>query len=129
MIEAAEMTKHLAHDASARLQVRSALNPLLWLCGIVSPLCFVFALYFSGAIQIILVVAGIAPIGFACFSATYFTIVNPAKLQSEDYQLRRQALELIQQKGSRFPIDAGSVEAIANPQLPALPEHGGEGNQ
>jgi len=129
MIEPTEVLKHLAQDASARLRVRSALNPLLWLCGIVSPTCFAFGLYFTGAIQIWLVLAGIVPILFTCFVASYFTVKKPEKLQSEDYQLRKQALELIQQKGTRFSIEAASVEAIANPQLPALPGHAEEGQQ
>jgi hypothetical protein len=55
--------------------------------------------------------------------------MHPEKLQSEDYQLRKQALELIQEKGVRFPIEAASVEAIANPKLPSLPAHSKEDEQ
>jgi hypothetical protein len=122
MIQPEEMLKNLAQDASVRLRVRSALNPLLWLCAIVSLGCFGFAICFSGVLRVLLVATGITPIVFTCLVGGYFAIKNPEKLQSEDYQLRKQALELIQQKGTRFDVEATSVDAIANPQVRSLPE-------
>jgi hypothetical protein len=45
---------------------------------------------------------------------------DPDRLQSESFQLRKQALELIEEKGSLAIIDASSIEVISNPDLPAL---------
>jgi len=45
----------------------------------------------------------------------YFMITAPQRLQSEDYQIRHEALQLMYQKGSRTPIEPSSVVAIANP--------------
>ena len=43
--------------------------------------------------------------------------VDRDKLQSEDYQIRKQSLELIQEKGEPVPVDAKSIETIALPKL------------
>jgi hypothetical protein len=45
---------------------------------------------------------------------------EPDRLQSESFQLRKQALELIEEKGSLAIIEASSIEVISNPDLPAL---------
>ena len=42
------------------------------------------------------------------------------KLQSEDYQIRKQSLELIQQKGDALPISSTSIQAITNPIYDSL---------
>ena len=47
---------------------------------------------------------------------------KPEKLQSEDYQLRHEALGLIQQESGRGALDTVTVQAIANPQLPLPPK-------
>jgi len=41
-----EKIAHLAQRAAGSLRVRSALNPMLWLCAIAVPMCFVTAYYF-----------------------------------------------------------------------------------
>lgn len=106
--------------AASRLVVKSALNPLLWLCGIISLPCVV-ALPFieDSTIRVIVTWLGALPVGTTCVIAVYFAIANPEKLQSEDYQLRHEALGLIQEKSGRAPFDMSAVHAIANPQ--ALP--------
>ena len=55
------------------------------------------------------------PILVTCLGFVYFAIFDPKKLQSEDYQIRHEALELIKEKGSAFEIAPSSLEAIANP--------------
>jgi hypothetical protein len=110
----------LGESASVRLRVKSALNPLLWLSAITSPLCFAFGLYFEGAIQAIMVGVGFLPILFACGAYVYWMLEAPDRLQSEDYQLRKAALELIEEKGMRIPVSAASVEAITNPSYRQL---------
>ena len=44
----------------------------------------------------------------------YFAISDPDKLRSEQYELRKTALSMIEEKGDSIPIEATSVEAIAN---------------
>lgn len=56
------------------------------------------------------------PIAVACLGFVGFAIFRPDKLQSEEYQLRHESLQLIQQKSGRIALNATSIEAIANPQ-------------
>ncbi len=111
-----------SQNAAVRLQVRSAINPLLWLCAICTPLTYGFAYFSSGAIQIALLSIGALPIVCACGAYIYLMLVSPDRLQSEDYQLKRQALQMIHEKGGRAGVLASSVAAITNPDTRRLPE-------
>jgi hypothetical protein len=110
-----------AQSAASHLRVRSALNPMLWMCAIVSIPCLVLA-YFahaSGLDQLgtALVYIGGAPVLATIFGFFYFVIFCPEKLQSEEYQLRHETLELIKQKGSPIEVSPSSLEAISNPVI------------
>jgi hypothetical protein len=120
--ETIERVTRGAHDSAVRLQVRSALNPLLWLCAICTPLTFGLAIFASGFMQAALLVLGGTPILCACGAYIYWMLRSPDRLHSEDYQLRRQALQMIYEKGGRTAVLASSVVAITNPNLPKLPE-------
>lgn len=104
--------------AAERLHVRSALNPMLWLCAIVSPVSFGIAWLTVGypTLSLFFCAVGFLPIAFTCLGFAYFVIFDPKKLQSEDYQIRHEALELIKEKGSALEISPLSIEAIANPR-------------
>ena len=122
-----------AQIAAHQLRIRSALNPMLWLCGIVSLPCFVFSIVLLAflptkleKLAIILVLVGIAPIAVAIIGFFYFMIFAPHRLQSEEYQIRHEALELIKEKGSPIEISPSSLDAITNPVRPALPGGGSE---
>lgn len=113
-----------AHSAASRLRVRSAINPMLWLCAITSLPCFGLAYLVRGTepLATILLWLGASPIFAAIVGFLYFMIYAPEKLQSEEYQLRHETLELIRQKGSSVEISPSSLEAIMNPvhQLPII---------
>jgi len=117
-----ERLTQIAQNAAVRLHVRSALNPLLWLCAICSPIAFVLACFVSGIIQVALLSVGSLPIVCACGAYIYWMLVSPNRLHSEDYQLRQQASELIHEKGSKEGLFANSVIAITNPSMHQLPE-------
>jgi hypothetical protein len=65
----------------------------------------------------LLVLVGIVPILLTCAVAGYFAFRRPEKLQSEEYQLRQQTLNIIEEKGGRITVDKVSLEEIANPPL------------
>ena len=44
----------------------------------------------------------------------YFALIDPDKLRSETYELRKAALSMIEEKGGKIPLEATSVEAISN---------------
>lgn len=103
-----------------RLNVRSAVNPCLWLCGIVSIPALVAACLTTGGVQIAAVSLASVPIVIFCIGFIYFMLKDPDKLQSESYQIQKRALELISQKGRSIPIAPTSIEAITNPAFPRL---------
>ena len=128
MIEYFDKVAQRAQSAAERLHVRSALNPMLWLCAIATPVCLLFAYMFRDAPEIRnwLLVGGLGPLVVACLGFIGFAIFRPEKLQSEEYQLRHKSLQLIQQKSGRIAVSPASIEVIANPQAKQL-EHR-EGN-
>ncbi|MGA1979615.1 MAG: hypothetical protein ABSG99_03495 [Sedimentisphaerales bacterium] len=69
---------------------------------------------------IVLIVSGLIPLGVTCCGFVGFAIFKPEKLQSEDYQLRHESLQIIQQKAGRMDMDPTSLEGIANPNQPLL---------
>lgn len=107
----------LFNSAAVALHVRSALNPMLWLTGIGTTICFFAAYIFrsSETLTTILVVVGTLPIIFTCFGFAYFAMCKPEKLQSEDYQIRHESLQIIQQKSGSIEISEASLNQIANP--------------
>lgn len=114
--------------AAVKLHVRSALNPMLWLTAIVSPVCFIFAFVFRDYPELrnLLIYVAIAPIAVTCLGFVGFAIFRPEKLQSEEYQLRHESLQIIQQKAGRISIAPASIEAIANPSSKLLADKEGE---
>jgi len=104
-----------AQSAVAKISVRSALNPILWLCAIVCPLFIVGAYYFRAfpEIRIALVVVAIIPVLVACGVFIGFAIRQPAKLQSEDYQLRHESLRVILQGSGAINLEPAQITALA----------------
>jgi hypothetical protein len=103
--------------AVMRLRVRSALNPTLWLCGIVTVPAILIALFAPQPLQVPLIVLAFVPVGFFAVSELYLVFKDPDKLQSEEYQIQKRALKLIEHKGSVIPIEATSIEAISKPEF------------
>jgi len=111
-------TRH--HSSVERVSVKNALNPVLWVCGLISVPAAV-TLGFAPNSSWVHVTLALAPVAVALFSFLFFMFRDPDRLQSESFQLRKQALELIEEKGSLSVIDASSIEVISNPDFHALP--------
>ncbi len=106
-------------EMGGRLRVKSALNPVLWLCGLVTipSICLMGRFNYN---PVWLIVIAVTPVVCAAFGFIFLLFVDRDKLQSEDYQIRKQTLELIQEKGDKFPVLGTSIQAIANPDSPKL---------
>lgn len=114
-----------AIEAGARLYVRSALNPVLWLCAIIT--CpGLLAIILSSNPPMWLIILTCAPVATAIFGFMFLLFFDRDKLQSEDYQLKKRSLELIEEKGDPGPIliSADEVEAIPEPETNQLSEEG-----
>lgn len=108
-----------AAHAVERLSVKSALNPMLWLAGLVT-LPGLVAATLLPAMPVWLIFVACAPVAAATAGFVFLLVVDRDKLQSESYQLRKRALELIEEKGNVQGVDASTIEVISNPDLPAL---------
>lgn len=119
-----DQISQLVSSAFHRIHVRSALNPILWLCLICGPICIWGAWIFSGdpLVRNIFIFFAVAPIAVACLAYIGFALFKPDKLQSEDYQIRHESLQIVQQKSGRITLDPTSLQAIVNPELRRL-EH------
>jgi hypothetical protein len=105
-------------EVGGRLKVRSALNPMLYLCGIVV-VPYIPAVCFSTPPVVVHWIVG-AVVASTLLSNFILLVWDRDRLQSEDYLIRRQTLELIEEKGSNKAIDAATVEAISGPEFLAL---------
>lgn len=115
-------------DTGGRLRVRSALNPVLWLCAIVTVPCAMSYSWSAEKPEWLLVLA-FAPVTVALFGFLVLLFKDPDKLQSEEYQIRKQSLELIQQKGDSMVISAVSAVLIPKPndsEAPLLEDGGAD---
>ena len=89
-------------EAGGQLSVRSALNPMLWLCGIMEAPCFILC-YFLKEIPTWLVIFIFLPLVVTLIGFLFLLLFDRDKLQSEEYQLKKRSMELVQQKGDPNP--------------------------
>lgn len=108
-----------------RVQVKNVMNPLLWVCGLVSAPSGISVAVSSDPSWVPMALATV-PVAVTLLSYIYFMFTEPDRLQSEGYQLRKQALELIEEKGTLVAIEATTIEVISNPDLPRLTSAGKE---
>ncbi len=96
-----------AAHAVERLSVKSALNPMLWLCGLVTIPTVVATLLVS-PVPLWLIFLACMPVGAATAGFAFLLLFDRGKLRSESYQLRKQALDLIEEKGDVAAINAST---------------------
>ena len=107
-------------ELGGRLRVKSALNPVLWLCLIVTAPSIFWFFKFQVTPPWWLIFIICAPVCCGLFGFVFLLFVDRDKLQSEDFQIRKQSLELIQEKGDKFPVFKASIQAITNPSYSQL---------
>jgi hypothetical protein len=91
---------------------------MLWLTAITTPvlLGFTYAFDKSESLRpfcLFLVVGALSVPAVTLLMAIYLAVFRPEKLQSEDYQLRQQALLMMGRVPQ--PVDPKNIVAIANP--------------
>lgn len=111
-------------ESGGKLHVKSALNPILWLCAIITVPSLI-AVPFLNETPIWLIILIIAPVITAILGFFFLLFIDRDKLQSEEYQLKKRSLEMIQEKGDSNPkiIDTDTIEVIENPDTKELSEY------
>ena len=107
-------------EAIGRISVKSALNPILWLCGLVD-IPGLALVPFLKPVPTWFPYLVLAPPIAAVLGFLFLLVFDRGRLQSENYQLRDRVLDLIEEKGDIRVIDADTIAVISNPDLPALP--------
>ena len=102
-----------------QISVKSAVNPSLWACAVISLPLFYFATKVSSPLQIIFIVIAAIPVAIFAFSYLYLLLVNPDYLRSEEYHIKMQSLKLLGDKDNPLGAKADDIVAINNPKLPS----------
>lgn len=96
------------------VRVRNALNPLLWLCGLVTPTCWIAAYFFRDDPVLKYLLFGLGALSILSALVAYFVLMfrDPDRLQSEEFILRQQELLIISRsrEGLPQPIEAEGRE-------------------
>lgn len=107
--------------AAERLLVRSALNPVLWLCAIVTVPCVALAT-FSDDPPRWLVALACGPVVLVSIGFIFLLFFDRGKLQSEEFQLRARVLELMMEEKGELPESTRRAlrDVIPNPEVRRL---------
>jgi hypothetical protein len=108
-----ENLHELTSGAIKELKVKSALNPILWMIGITS-LPFIVACFLSTILflKIFFAIMSAVPVFVGCVIFVYFALKQPEKLQSEEFQVRNQALSFIKEKTPTVVFHPDSIERV-----------------
>jgi hypothetical protein len=113
----------LVKAATSRVEtvrvVRTAINPLLWLAGIGTPLAFVLALL-AGETWFRVALFATGALLLAVTVVAYFILLfrDPDRLQSEEYRLRQRELTMIYEKGANAEVVDPALESARVESLP-----------
>lgn len=104
-------------SVATRHSTKSAMGPMILICLIFTPSC-VFGAYMlreDAFLRNLFGVASVVPGIVACAMYVYFAIWKTSRLQSENYQIRQEILQMVSKKGSKIELVPLSLPAIANP--------------
>ena len=107
------------------VRVRTALNPYLWLCAVLTPTFLAGGWAFGDdhILRYILVALSALPSFLAMGAATYLLLNDRDRLQSEEFVLRQLELKITERKG--LPPSTSDIDvADEEPEAAKLPGEG-----
>lgn len=104
----------------SRHVTKSVMTPMVLVLAIATPLCFLFAYLFRDDpyIKYPLVIVGILTILGTCGMYLYFALTKSERLQSEDYQIQQQTLQMISKKAGQIVVEPIAIGVVAHPVPP-----------
>lgn len=85
--------------AAKQVATRNILNPLLWLCAIVTTASLLALPFATGAILTVLLITALAPPACTLAAYGYWTFKDPDRLQSEEFVLQQRWMDTNPQIG------------------------------
>jgi len=111
------MPPYDSNSFAKQISVKSAVNPSLWACVVVSMPLYFLGAYVGGIVSVFLFFVGTIPIASFVISYIYLLFKNPDYLRSEEYQIKAESLKLLGSKDSTLNASAGHViEVVTNPK-------------
>ena len=113
----------LVRSASTRVEavrvIGSAINPLLWLTGLVTPLSLVLSIC-AGEIwlRVAMFALAVAPVAVTIAVYMHFMNRDPDRLQSEEFRLRQRAMKMLYKRGANTEIVEVAKEGLRMEKLP-----------
>lgn len=94
-------------------RIKTALNPLLWLCGLFTPIAgvLVYLLRDYAVFPYVFMVALCLPMLAILVAFFIFAFRDPDRLQSEEYQIRHQALRILHYHGQSSDVADVALDA------------------
>jgi hypothetical protein len=113
-VEGTSRTGRFSQTAISGLRVKGALTPVLWISAFLTPslLYGVYQLRDSTPLLVLLSVLLTLTVATPFLGFWYFALTAPDKLQSEDYQIRQQTLQMIQLKTDSIALKPAVLEAL-----------------
>ncbi len=97
---------------------------MVYLCIVLVP-AFLGAAWQMPDLRGVLVSAAMIIAAAAIGAFFYLMVKRPHMLQSEDYQLRHESLEIMREKAGKVVVDAAGIERIATSKSGGIIEGGG----
>lgn len=103
-------------ETTQRVKVNSAINPMLWVTGVIVPPLLTVSYLTSDAILRYCCIGLVFFIIMSVFGVfMFFAVCHPDKLQSEDFQLRNMAMQIYKHQTDNIVTTEDGLANIANP--------------
>jgi len=108
--------------------VRTAINPLLWLVGLTTPLAFILAAFIGDQFtRLVLICFAAIPVIVTLIAYVIFMFRDPDRLQSEEYRIRQRALQILYRKGAGADVVDVANQVVRIETSPTRDERGESG--
>ena len=106
----------LIREGLASLKHRTAVQPLLWACAVVTVPCFWIATKTDGWLRVLIASVGSIPVILLAIAYIFFMLKAPERLHSEEFQLKSRSLATVESKGGIVSIKPLDLAPTSDPE-------------